>query len=499
MTLTRMLSCGVRCLLVRCSLFLPVGRAQKRSKLGKQVDEFAAEESGSFVVFSLFIFLAMLMLGGMAVDFMRYENVRVHLQNTVDRSVLAAADMEQDLDPEQVVSSYFQTSGLLPFLDRVNVRDDLVERRVTAVASADVPTMFMRLLGIKEHEAIAAGTAAEGRSNIEVSMVLDISYSMSWDTSGSGSKTKMETLHEAAGEFLDTVLDPNAEDLISVSLIPYSAQVNIGPEIFTELNTDHRHNFSHCVEFENADFSTTSLNQARTYEQTQHFEWSTWYHADEEINHPGCPQETFERMIVHSQDVDTLKGIVESYEPRANTAIHIGMKWGTALLDPSFRNITQTLYSTYGTVENVFRDRPADFDDEETEKFIILMTDGENVDTYSIQDWAYDSTSEIIFWARYPLWYYLYGEFGSAEIWNEFYETKYTASDANTQLKAVCQAAKDAEITVYTVGFEVSNASARLMRTCASTPSHFFRVAGEEMTSAFNAIARDIVELKLVQ
>jgi hypothetical protein len=64
---------------------------------------FAAGESGSLTIFSLFVVLCMLMVGGLAVDFMRQESARAKLQSTLDRAILAAADMDQQLDPTAVV------------------------------------------------------------------------------------------------------------------------------------------------------------------------------------------------------------------------------------------------------------------------------------------------------------------------------------------------------------------------------------------------------------
>ena len=54
------------------------------------VAKFRAAEDGSMTVFTLFIFVMMLMVGGMAVDLMRFETQRAHLQNTLDSAALAA-------------------------------------------------------------------------------------------------------------------------------------------------------------------------------------------------------------------------------------------------------------------------------------------------------------------------------------------------------------------------------------------------------------------------
>ena len=66
-------------------------------------------------------------------------------------------------------------------------------------------------------------------------------------------------------------------------------------------------------------------------------------------------------------------------------------------------------------------------------------------------------------------------------------------------LDRICDAAKAQGIVVWSVGFEVTDYSAGIMQNCASTPSHFFRVEGIEIADAFEAIAKQINQLRLTQ
>lgn len=66
-------------------------------------------------------------------------------------------------------------------------------------------------------------------------------------------------------------------------------------------------------------------------------------------------------------------------------------------------------------------------------------------------------------------------------------------------LSNICTTAKDQGIVLWSVGFEVSDSSAGIMRSCASSPTHFFRVEGVEITEAFKAIASQINQLRLTQ
>ena len=72
----------------------------KSERRRASIARFKNEEDGSLIAFSLFIFVAMLMFGGIAVDLMIYENKRTHIQNSTDRAVLAAANLNQTVDPQ---------------------------------------------------------------------------------------------------------------------------------------------------------------------------------------------------------------------------------------------------------------------------------------------------------------------------------------------------------------------------------------------------------------
>jgi hypothetical protein len=371
------------------------------------------------------------------------------------------------------------------YLGDISVDQGINFRTVSAEAEVEVDTMFLGMLGIDQIETAAAGGAEERVANVEISVVLDISGSMRYNS-------KMANLRYAGAEFIDTVLKPETEDLISVSLVPYTAQVNAGPLITSKLNYNQVHGYSHCVEFDEPDFNDASISLGRVWQQSQHFEWSSassfW------ITNPGCPQQAFERIVPYSQDATQLKNTINQYRDRANTAIHIGMKWGAGLLDPEFQPIVTQLIGE-SEVDGVFAGRPAEYDDPETLKTIVVMTDGQNVDTYRIQDWAYDSPNERAHWDRFPLWKFLY-QIPSSDR-SEFYYRRFTAGQADLMLDHICDAAKAEGVVIWSIGFEVGNHGASVMKNCASTPSHFFRVEGSEISDAFRAIARQINQLRL--
>ena len=466
------------------------------TRLRSRAAFFARSERGTVTYFAIFMLMMMLLVGGIAVDLMENELERTKVQNVLDRAVLAAADLDQPLEPEAVVADYFAKAGMSSYLTSVTVDEGLNYRTVSARADASTRTQFMRLMGVPELAVPARGTAEERVSNVEISMVLDISGSM-------GRNDKMANLQDAAKVFIDTVIRDETDDLISISLIPYTAQVSAGQDIFEAMNIPRLSgNPGWCVDFVEADFATTTVRMDGTYEHMQFFDEGWGYSSP--VNNPGCPgrddgigqNRSYEQIIAFSQNANTLKNRISSYQARANTSIHIGMKWGVALLDPSFKPVVQAL-GLANKVDSAFSTRPALYSDNETLKTVLLMTDGQNVNTTRIQPWYYNSTNERIHWTYYPLHWYLNNYVWSS--WSNWRYTKYTSGQADEMLEAICDAAKAKGIVVWSIGFEVTNYSAGVMEDCASSPSHFFRVEGVEITEAFEAIAKQINKLRLTQ
>ncbi|MFZ5962145.1 Tad domain-containing protein [Thalassococcus sp. BH17M4-6] len=432
--------------------------------------------------------LLLMAFAGIGVDLIGNELKRTKLQNTLDRAVLAAADLEQILDPTLVVNDYMDKMDLGDALASVSVQTGLNYKTVSGDAHVVSSANFMKALGVENLQANATAAAEEKIAKVEISMVLDISGSMA-------DNNKLRNMRNASNTFIDTVLGEKTQDLISISLVPYSEHVNAGPLITNEMRVNWRHGYSHCLEFPNSEFSSTALDLDMTYEQMQHFQWN--YFGNNDRDDTVCPRFAYERITPFSQDASALKAQVAQLQPRAGTSIFLGMKWGTALLDPSTRGIATALQGS-GNMDGAFAGRPAEFDDVETLKTVVLMTDGQHDRSFRIQDWAYNSASEVSHWDRYNLWYYLVREVSSRNR-GYFYQQKYNAQTGDALLDDICDAAKANGIVIWSIGFEVTDHGASVMANCASSPSHFFRVQGSEIQDAFYSIARAINQLRLTQ
>ena len=527
----------------------------------KKLKRFARQDEGSILIFSLFLLIMMLMISGMAVDLMRAETERARLQSTLDRAVLAGASLEQTLDSKDVVLDYFEKAGLGQYIsaDDVTVTPGDNSKTVRARASMNVDTYFMKLMGIPELEAPAMGAAEESLSNIEISLVVDISGSMNRNSSYSGDD-KIDDLIDAAQEFvylmqcnpddIDGVATCTVEsDTVSISVVPYSEQVVAGESLLQEMdavgiNISSEHTDSSCIDFAASDFDSTaisvgsSLQRSGNIDPWRNYRNSTSTDAARDSNRTCKPYSNREIIVLENSYSD-LQTFIGNLSAGGNTSIDLGIKWGAALLDPAFSPVIQAM-STGGSpsVSSGFADRPYAFNARSMQKVIVLMTDGENTRQHMLRPafrsglspiWKHptsdytsayneDRSGSNKYWWQYTNSYHDEPHGGDdavqltyQEFWEgynvDFYEEEYSFlptpmdewgySTKNARLQSICSAAKGSDIEIFTIGFETSEASSAVMQTCASSDAHHFDVNGLNISNAFTSIAREIHELRL--
>ena len=378
-------------------------RGQRTGKLQK----FANEEDGAIVGFAIFLFVIIILIGGIGIDVMRSEMKRTRMQHTLDRAILAAADLNQESDPETVVRDYFEKSGMTDYLASVTVDEGLNYRVVEAKASLHMKTHFMHLLGIDSVSVPAKGRAEERIGGVEISLILDVSGSMN-------SNSRLTNLKVAAKDFVETMVDNTEDGKLSISIVPYATQVSVPEEVFEVMNVtvggtgngsiipgeaidpalaiagDELLGNSQCINFSSADFNTPELNPSDAHIQTMHFDpWSDDDGRDNDPMHlvpsPVCEDDESREVMVLEKDEAKLKAFIDNLWGGGNTSIDIGMKWGAALLDGSMRPVIDHLISE-NMVSGDFSERPHLYTDGESLKIIVLMTDGKNTSQYYIND-----------------------------------------------------------------------------------------------------------------
>jgi len=361
---------------------VPESRSRSRLRLSTALSCFRREEDGSFIIFSLFIFMVMIMIGGIAIDVMRFVNLRTTMQNTVDRAVLAAADLDQSVDPKAVVSDYLDKAGMggLPYSVDVienTVGDTVVGRKVSISSEVAMKTYFMGMMGTPTISVPASTSATEAINEIEVSLVLDVSGSMGWNN-------KLQNMQGAATDFVDEIMTNSLDGGVSMSVVPYSTQVNAGATLAGQFNLTGEHAYSHCVDFDDNDFATTALSNTAVLQRTGHFDPWRSYRYDNPSNFV-CRTEDHAEITPWSTDAEGLKDQIDDFTAGGNTSIDVAAKWGIGLLDPSTAPVLSNLVAA-GDVDADLDGRPAAHSNNDVLKFMVLMTDGINTTQYKLDD-----------------------------------------------------------------------------------------------------------------
>lgn len=364
--------------------------AARRSATGRRAiaqgfGRFHREEDGAFFIFGLMIFTLMIFITGISLDIERFETARTKLQNTADGAALAAASLTQDVDGKTLVKDYFTKAGLAGFvdLDDITVVKELNFKRVTVNSDINVPTHFFNRVGIENLGTIVSSIAEESIGDVEISMVLDVSGSMS-------SNSKLANLKVAAGDFIDSIYKNAETGSVSTSIIPYSYQVTAGPDIMALLNrTPLSHEKSYCLDFVTDDFSTATMVPTDPVRQALHFDPTTHENTSWKPTYSlwnvACPTNTWREILPYSQDTTALKNYINAFSAGGNTSVEIGVKWGAALLDPEFDDVVTGLISA-NKVDNDFHERPLDYNAADGLKVMLVMTDGENTSHYEMDD-----------------------------------------------------------------------------------------------------------------
>lgn len=344
------------------------------------------DEDGAIMLLSLFIFAMMVIVGGIAVDVAHYERDRTLIQQQLDAAVLAAASLTQDVPAEDVVNSYMAAVGLnnLKFIVESNENKTggiVVGRTVSASVEGGIDTYFMRYLGVANIGMPLLAEASETVENIEIALVLDVSGSMG----PYKDSRKIQSLRNAAKSFVREVLSDAEENRVSISIVPYSTNVNAGPDILGKYKTTTEHSYSNCVDFKADDFTNLQISPTVQLQRSGHFQFQAMSMSDPANGQWVCRIDNGFRITPLSQSAAHLEARLEDLTPEGSTSIDIGVKWGLALLDPSTRPVVSDLISD-GIIEQTFSGRPFDYGHKDSLKVLVIMTDGENDTEYRLRD-----------------------------------------------------------------------------------------------------------------
>jgi Flp pilus assembly protein TadG len=463
--------------------------APTRAARGRGPSFMSCNRGSTALIFGLSFLPLMLMLG-VAVDYSRATMMKSRLQASVDAAALAAVSAQyKGGDPVNVAANYvaqgFAGSGLSI---ATTTTPNLAQGTVAVSAVVTVPTSVMKIAHINSLQVTAQATAALGASGGGFTEV-----AIAFDTTGSMSGTKLTTAKQAASQLVDTIMylpststvNPN----VKVGLMPFTDYVNIGTSYRGAYWLANSDDFTTtdpygCVDtYPNATYTNPVFVPATCDDDGNPYDCSyTSYTVDQgvPVNICSTPTHTYtwngcvgsqispndqsdhvsaanqapamlntscpSPLIRLSNDPNAIKTAISSMTANGATYIAPSLIWGWRVLSPN------PPFSDGGAYDVA-------------KKILIVMTDGANTRS-----------------ALYP---------------------EHAGSDtaaANAKLANVCTNVKAAGIDVYTILFQVSDATIQnLLTQCATTPSSYYNATtNADLQAAFVSIGMKINRLRLV-
>jgi Flp pilus assembly protein TadG len=408
---------------------------QIRSKLEGLVKRFGTCQRGAVAILYALSAVPVCVAAGSAIDYVRYFAGTTELQSSLDSAALAAASTKDATNEERVAlaEATFLANLQNGSLSGADVTRSFQIEDDTVVAAADMnmPTSFMRFGGISSMElSISAEVAVPGDKKAEIALVLDYSGSMNDSIAGG---VKYVAMKNAAKALISDLEAANPEK-VKFALVPFSHHVygNI-PKPFV-LGTSGSGTWTGCTQdrkypYNLTDAVPTSDNNTK-WGQAQAPVHAAW----------GCSGYTNNNLVMKplTDDFTGLKSSLDMMTPYAWTHIAVGVEFGFHMLS-----------------ENDTLGDAADYDDDETMKFMVVLTDGVQTEP----------------------------AFGSGST--------RTAPQGEANLEALCTNAKAKGITVITIAYDLDdNATTQRLKNCATDPDSNFFVATDTaaVASAFTNI-----------
>ncbi len=416
----------------------------------------ADQRGGTAVLFGLSLVPALASVGA-AIDISAAYKVRTELQNALDSAALAAAQDYRDnqsTTSAQARASQIFAAARPPGVDAtlLPLSADPATGQIDVRATARARTQFAgavfdayRELPINAATRAIAGATAQGK-NLEVSLMLDVTTSMS-QNSGTSGLTKLQAMKQAARNFVNTVIQDRQTPYTSrAALAPFSSAVNVGAYFRTVTNTTATGSWTSVVERSGASAVSDDPPASGAYfpsyrNRRANAQSPNSFYANIERNRTSnIPVASYVRPL--SSDKTALTTAIDALQANGTTAGHLGVAWSWYTLSPRWDGVWTT-------------GAPAAYDPERTLKVAILMSDFD---------------------------------------FNMYYQS--ANGDMNAQARALCANMKAAGVVVYTVGFQVDASlpdAVDLFQNCASDPSKAIAAqTGEELIAAYQTLAQTV-------
>jgi len=442
---------------------------------------------------------------GLAVDSSLGYLLKSRLSKSLDTAGLAAGRVALQDNAADIARQYFDanfanTSGSITLTDFQFELDD-TRQFVTISAQASAPTFFMRIFGQDVMTVASRARIERQTTGMELALVLDNTGSM-WGGNYSA-------MLAAAYDLIDIIYgDETTVENLWVSLVPYTASVNIGPTRTAWLASGDRavsspgdfstDGWKGCVMARSGgrdqDDSTPSEGafQSFFYAPTTRTQDNNWpviktSIADQNLgsssdrNNARGPNLGCASPITPLTDSRvTIEAGLAAMGPvhRGGTTGNLGLSWGWRVLSLSWRGL-------WGGATPP--ELPLDYDTPLMEKVVVILTDGTN------QFYDHDGGS-----GTPKSDYTAYGRLDDMGV-STLGEGR---AILDSRMAATCTAMKAEGIRMYTIIFGSSpdGTAQDLFRACATSASmYFYAPTSTALAQAFKAIGGELANLRIVE
>ncbi|MBN9673196.1 TadE/TadG family type IV pilus assembly protein [Roseibium aggregatum] len=464
---------------------------RKRVEAISRLQQLAQDKNGSIVPLFAIMVLIMIVIFGAAVDVSRSVSAREKLSYAIDAAALSVAaqlstTVMTDSEITEALSETFAANlegeeFLEKALDNLEFTVDADNGTISVTSSATLDNYFIDLGGFLE-ESFGPDFMEFGNSGQVSYSKFDVELALVVDVTGSMTSNDMQTLREASTEVVNILL-PDTGDTgdakVRISLIPYSQGVNLGDYASKVKGGAY---YSERV-------SGNCVTERQDYEDFEVMLTDDSYDYYDEAEIP--PFETFfgggtngcsssAKMVPLTNDRETLLPAISALTDQGGTAGQTGIAWGWYSLSPNYVDVWPS------------DSAPAYYSDEETLKFAIIMTDGDNNRYYDFveTEWQKVCTGKkkkkTCSWQEVPV-----------NEWQEVGEGESYSNTSSTRSRDLCDAMKNAGIEVFGVYFGTNDysAGAKNMQSCASDGNYYQASSSSALIKAFANIARKIQQI----
>lgn len=449
-----------------------------RNQVRGAASRFIGAEDGNIAVIFAIALVPILGFVGIAIDYTRANAARSSMQAALDSTALM---LSKDLSQGTITTSQIAAKAQAYFAALYTNKDATLAGPVTATytpssplgssiqvsASGSVTSDFLRFkeFNFPTINFSGSSTAAWGSVRMRVAMALDNTGSMADDG-------KMPAMQKAAKSLVDqlSALEKDKGD-IYISIIPFAKDVNVGSSNYNQSWIDwsdwdaangtsscngwswwgcssstwtpaNHNTWTGCVTDRDQDYDTK--NTAPTSSSTR-------FPAEEYVSgsEKYCKANNspyLQPIMPLSYDWAAIKTRIGNMEPTGNTNQSIGMAW-------AWMSLTQSSPLNAPAKDPNYTYKDA----------IILLSDGLNTQ-------------------------------------NRWYSN---AAQIDARQKILCDNAKNAGITVYTIQVNTSfpaDPTSAVLQYCASGPQNFFIVTSASQTAAvFSSIGTSLSKLRVAR